>query len=158
MARRERMRSLAAAIAFVLSLSVGIAVAGMPNDDENDYEGRMKKDEETYFGFDLSNDGKTVKGITAHLFYRCESGKKGSITVETKGGLKVKDGAFEGKTTGESKGLAIYQTAGKLKDEGKANGTLEAKLRLGGGDLCTARNDGEWNAKKGRDIDAPNPL
>lgn len=149
-------RALLAGLAAAFALSAGVAVAGggLPNDDDNDYEGRIEKNEETYFGFDLSNDGKRVSGITAQVHYQCESGKNGTLLVESDGGLKVKDGKFSGKTSAESKlDPLTYTTSGTLGEDGKAKGTFKAKGFLGGSDPCRADNDGDWKAKEGRDID-----
>ena len=149
------MRALAATTAFVLAFGVGTAVAGTPNDDDNDYEGRIGGSEETYFGFDLSENGNRVNGITAHVHYKCGN-EEGDLLVETDGGLRVdSDGRFSGKTTGESKVSVTYITSGKLVGDGRARGTLEAKGKFNGDTKCRVPNDGDWNAKEGRDIDAP---
>ena len=47
-------RAFVTAIVSVLAFGAGTAVAGQPL-GENDYEGRVKGEDETYFGFDLSN-------------------------------------------------------------------------------------------------------
>jgi hypothetical protein len=147
------MRTLAATIAFVLALGVGIAVAAGLSDDENDYEGRAAG-QDTYFGFDLANNGNKVKNITASLHYFCAPGMEGTLLVETDGALKVdEDGKFEGKTGAESKGFVTYKTSGQFGSHGKAAGTIKAKTELEPGVVCQATNDGDWSAKKGRDID-----
>jgi hypothetical protein len=130
------MRKLAGMTAFVLAFGVGAAVAGTHNDDDNDYEGRAAG-QNTYFGFDLSPSGKRVSGITAYLHYDCE-GKEGNVLLETKGELKVKDGEFSGKTTGESKVSATYKTEGKLGQNGRAKGTLKVTGTLGADTKCKA--------------------
>jgi len=150
-------RAFVTAIVSVLAFGAGTAVAGQPL-GENDYEGRVKGEDETYFGFDLSNDGKTVKKITGYFHFKCNNGKEGSLPARTKGTLKVKDGKFEGKTKGPSKGTMIFETTGKLGKDGKANGTIEATLKVSEELTCTARDDGEWNAKKGRDVELPSPI
>ena len=149
-------RALFAGIAATVALGTGVATAGLPNDDDNDYEGRIEKNEETYFGFDLSNNGKRVSGITAHVHYNCE-GKQGSLLIETEGELEVEHGKFSGKTKGESKVDATYITEGRLIDGGKAKGTVEIKGRFGANTKCKATNDGDWRAKQGRDIDVLKP-
>ena len=151
-------RGTFALLGAIAALGTTGALAGpSSNDDENDYEGRVTGEEKsTYFGFDVSENGKRVNGITAHLFYRCENGKAGELLVETEGGLRVEHGEFSGKTTAVSKlDPVTYKTTGSFGDEGKAKGTIEAKGRLSPGITCTARNDGDWKAKRGRDIDAP---
>jgi hypothetical protein len=152
------MKRIAAVLATFAALGSGVATAGQTNDDDNDYEGRVGGDEQTYFGFDLSPDGDRVKGITAYLHYNCGGSKEGSLLVETEGGLKLDgDRKFSGKTKGESKlDPIVYNVTGKLGSGGKAHGTLKAKGNLGE-ITCRAENDGDWNAKKGRDIDVLKP-
>lgn len=144
-------RTISMALALVAA-TAGIAVAGDLNDDDNDYEGRVNQNEETYFGFDLSPNGKRVSGITAYLHYNC-GGKQGNLIVETDGELKVdEDGKFSGKTKGQSKIDVTYKTTGKLRGGGKARGTIKASGALGD-TKCKSPNDGDWSAKEGRDID-----
>ena len=140
----------------VAALSAATAIAAAPNDDDNDFEGRIDKSEETYFGFDLSNNGKKVTGVTAYLRYQCE-GKSGSLLIETEGELKVEDGRFSGKTKGESKVDATYKTEGKLSNNGTAKGTIKATGVFENTFDCRSPNDGVWRAKEGRDIDVLKP-
>ena len=147
-----------ATLAVLVALGATGAVAGTPNDDDNDYEGWVSgKKDSTYFGFDLSENGRRVNGVTAYLFYRCEGGEAGSLLVESEGGLRVNnDGEFSGTTTGSSKlDPLTYETTGTLLDDGRAKGTIKAKGKLAPGVTCKARNDGDWRAKEGRDIDYP---
>jgi hypothetical protein len=146
-------RVLAMTVAGVFTLGTGIAFAG----SDNDYEGRVKGTDDTYVGFNLSNDGKKVKKITGYFHFKCNNGKEGSVPARTKGELKVKDGKFEGKTKGPSKGTMIFETTGKLGKDGKAHGTIEATLKVSDELTCTARNDGEWSAKKGREVEVELP-
>ena len=152
------MRRAAVAVCTgLIALSAGNAFAGTPNDDDNDYEGRAEG-QHTYFGFDLSANGKRVSGVTALLHYDCGGGKEGNLLIETEGELKVDDeGKFSGKTTGESKLDVTFKTSGKLGANGKAHGTIAAKGILGPDTKCPATNDGDWNAKEGRDIDVELP-
>ncbi|MDQ2675980.1 MAG: hypothetical protein M3Y34_04160 [Actinomycetota bacterium] len=146
--------ALSTALALIVLAGAGVASAGpTSNDDDNDYEGRVEGNQNTYFGFDLSANGNRVNGITASLRYVCESGKSGTLLVESDGGLRVIDGEFSGKTFAESKLDLTYRTTGQLKPDGMAKGTLKAKGVFGATDKCRAVNDGEWKAKKGRDID-----
>ena len=143
-----------ATLAAAAALSAATAIAAAPNDDDNDFEGRINKSEETYFGFDLSNNGKKVTGVTAYLRYQCQ-GKGGSLLIETEGELKVEDGKFSGKTNGESKLDVTYKTEGKLRNDGTAKGTIKATAVFNNTFDCRSPNDGEWRAKEGRDIDVP---
>ena len=62
------IRWTAAVIAFAVAISAGAALAGGTapfGDDDNDFEGRVEKNEDTYFGFDLKSNGDKVAGISA---------------------------------------------------------------------------------------------
>jgi hypothetical protein len=148
---------VAGVLVSALLASAGVALAG-DGPAQNDYEGKVEGEQETYVGFDLSKDKKTVKAVGAYFRYKCDNGKGGSLFTEIKKKIEVKDREFDGKIRGPSKGTMIYEISGKLKKQGKANGEIEATLKLSPGVTCTARDDGEWKAKKGRDVEIPSPI
>jgi hypothetical protein len=168
----------AAVIAFAIAISAGTALAGAITpfgDDENDFEGRVERNKDTYFGFDLKSDGDKVAGVSAYLSYRCKDSMDGAALFEANDGktLKVKGGEFSGTVEGKYRATDMrgaeprsfefsYDVSGELLDGGKAKGSIESRLRVNfiGGDSarCEAKDDGDWKAEKGADIDAPTPL
>jgi len=179
MGKQRTPRRWTAVTAFVIAISAGTALAGPPSspfgDDENDFEGRVDKNEDTYFGFDLKSNGDKVAGVSAYLSYRCKDAKDGSALFEANDGktLKMKGGEFSGTVEGKYRSGDMrggdpksfefsYDVSGELLNGGKAKGKIESKLKInftgGGSAKCNAKDDGKWKAEKGADLDAPDPL
>jgi hypothetical protein len=178
---RNRSLILCAAILTVLGISV-VAQAGVPppTSIENDYEGHAAGgDPATYVGFDLAKKHgvKTVTKFGAFLTYRCDSGPGGTVFGRAKGSLRVGDnGKFQGTKSVQPvfpapRGGAEFQDfkyviTGKLGKHGKAEGTIEASLKVpplrprGTLSKCTTKpRKLDWNAKKGANSvpQDPNP-
>lgn len=171
----KRAIATAAAVTTILGASTALAGQSSPGDDDNDYEGRVEKSDQTYFGFDTNGKETKVTDVAAYLSYKCNNYPNGSGLFEVKGDAPIDNDKFSGVFEGKFKptqmrsgptptpivksATTTYDVSGKLGKGGDADGKIEAtvefKLEGGGKGSCKAKNDGKWQAKRGKDIDAP---
>ena len=151
-------RALATALSFAFVFGAAPAIAGVSSgDDDNDYEGRVDKNDDLYFGFDLNGDKSKVKGITAKLGYACENDDLVITLVETDGSLNLTDsGRFNGEMTYRENpnNKVHYRVEGKLRKQGRARGTLKGTYEDPFYETPCRTGEVDWRAKRGADIDA----
>ncbi len=149
-------RSLTAMLIFACAFSVSIAFAGMPNDDENEYEGRIENTSGTYFGFDLNASKTKVKGITARVGHACENDDLVIVLAEADGDLSL-NGArrFSGNVSNSDPDYKVkYHVEGKLRNHGRARGILRGSYKDDSYETPCRTGKVHWRAKRGADIDA----
>jgi len=122
--------SLAVALA-VPAVALGGAV-GFPPD--NDYQGRIEGDPNTYFGFDVihRNGHKVVKNGAMQPPHNCYSGSNhGYDPVEIPGSFRVRHGRFHGTRQGTYPALyppsppsATFKLSGRLLRHGRSRGSV----------------------------------
>jgi len=163
---------------FALALAVP-ASAGTPGIFSNKYEGRVERDPNTYFGFDVTKQRGVakVKKVTALVRYNCNNGDGGMAAARVKGRLRVKDGRFAGTLSARQDPVRAslprlgppgssrfqYRVKGELLGNGRAKGTIDATLRFnkaappprGGGTVRCYSGKLDWKAKRGANVSLP---
>ena len=168
----RRVQLAVAAGLGLAALAVPASAGFGPQDLDNQYEGRAERDPLTYVGFNIvkKQGEQKVAKLTAHLPYTCDNGDSGRARARVKGKLRVSADRFAGTLRvtrvpveargGSSPGRIKYRVKGKLQENGKAKGEIDAEIRFtptkmrGGGDQVrcyTGRLD--WKAKRGADLD-----
>jgi hypothetical protein len=152
---------LAATATLAATASAGLTIW------DNQYEGRVEGDPQTYAGFDVkpTDAGRKVTRIYTHAPASCYSGNGGYADIFGLESLKVDgEGRFGGKIDADFEGSHFkLKFAGKLLAGGKARGTLSARgVFTGGGKPTPIRARGEsttcytgilrWRAKRGAEI------
>ncbi len=162
------MKLLVICICVVGALAIPAVATGgavvFPTD--NDYQGRIEGDPNTYFGFDVVRQSgkRKVKHVLAQPPYNCYSGgNHGYALAEIPGSFRIRHGRFHG--TREfaydnlyqpSPPLATFKLSGRLLRHGKARGTVGFRAYpVGPGDTCYSGTLA-WNAKRGAVV-TPNP-
>ena len=165
------------------ALAIGVpANAGFgPAQLDNEFEGRVERDQTTYFGFNLkSKQGEQkVAKVTARLRYTCDDGEAGPASARVRGKLLVHDQRFAGTlrrtadfvkarglvARGGSPGKIRYRVRGKLATKRKAKGTIDAEIRFRavaptrGGQLVRCyTGEVDWKAKRGADVEPGIPM
>lgn len=150
---RKGKLTIATLVASVALGAVPAAAGVQTGDDENEYEGRVEKNSNTYFGLDRSGD--RVEGFTARILYDCEQGPL-RLLVQSKGDLRVEDKRFAGKLPIDggpnNSATGNYRLRGRFGADGKVEGTIDAEVFFGTERCYSGRLD--WTARKGVDLDA----
>jgi hypothetical protein len=180
--RREAPRRLGAtlglATAFGLLAFALPASAGPVPLFDNQYEGKVERNNFTYLGFDVVGQGtKKAARITAALHYSCTSGAGGRAAARARGRLRIKDGAFSGEVSvpkGEipvraarargAQSSMTYKVSCKLRPGGRARGKIDAEIRFEGiprgiDPFRCYSGRVDWRARRGADVEPePSPI
>lgn len=133
--------------------------------DDNQWQGRVERDPNTYFGFDIdrTQSGKKVAKVGAYLGYSCTNGNQIRAYARIPGRLAVKNGRFAGilrddnPPSRSARGTAdsiTYRVRGRFLRGGKARGRIDAELTYstpGGLGRCYS-GDLDWRARRGADL------
>jgi len=155
------------ACAAVLMLGVAPAIAGdgptFPQ-PENQFEGRIAKDPQTYMGFDVRrrNGRKVVQNVFVRAKFSCPGFSAGYEQFPVKGAFAVKRGKFSDVKTYKLSppGQATFRfrvaLSGKLKGK-RARGDIRFTIRFPnpkseGFVNCTGR-ERDWKARRGAEVE-----
>jgi hypothetical protein len=139
------MKRIGSLIAICLLAGAVPALAG----EGTHYAGPIEDNHKGAMSFDYVKtvEGRFVRNVEFQIHVKCGE-KSGTLSVETKGRFRVRHRNWEG-TNGtfptEISDGGKVSFAGKLKDEGKAKGTIEFRDRAPELGDCTSRTR-DWTA------------
>lgn len=149
-----------------------VALAGLVFPPDNDYQGRIEGDPNTYFGFNTyKRHGKVkrVNRISTAIPVNCYSGDRPIIDVQVPGSFKVirlrlvnapkplrglKLFEADGERIDTDAGAGTVEAFGVLRSHGRSQGTISVRTHDPDLGRCYSGYL-EWRAKKGAEVTLP---
>jgi hypothetical protein len=122
---------------------------------DRDYEGRVERDSNTWFGFDVDNVNghKKARHIQFYVPMACRGDGQFRLLAGVEGAFRVRHHRFHG--TGDLrfvKGGGEATVTGRLRRHGRARGTVDVTTP---GDSDCYSGVLEWRARRGADVPPP---